>query len=363
MVRRTFAEWSAAESNRGQRDSVPSVVQSDSPNLVEVAGRAKELPANLQSPALELTEPELERAVLIFERSLTFLRKLLPATPVLVVYVPSPLSSYRLLSAVTLLTTRMIEDMTVRGMAKAFEDQRSSQGSGARRRGRLRRGRNRATAYGAWACSLGGDENDPLMKAYLSTFTRALEGLGWADGRNVRMDLRRREPKWSGVEFMAAWRRAIELSLGDEDTAELNSIAQSRTETASRVERARILLLRWHSNRSLLGRENSTGKRFGEARDWRGTFGVTGPIPGGRDHAISRLRQQSHGKSKTNPTALGNRNCTRLRGQGIMEPELIHDGGRRIIAPILGWQDRGPIDMAPPAQVPSRWHRVDPCRR
>ena len=41
---------------------------------------------------------------------------------------------------------------------------------------------------------------------------------------------------------MAAWRRAIELSLGDEDTAKLRSIAQSRTEPAGRVERARILL-------------------------------------------------------------------------------------------------------------------------
>jgi hypothetical protein len=41
---------------------------------------------------------------------------------------------------------------------------------------------------------------------------------------------------------MAAWRRAIELSLGDADTANLRSIAQSRTEPASRVERARILL-------------------------------------------------------------------------------------------------------------------------
>jgi transposase len=41
---------------------------------------------------------------------------------------------------------------------------------------------------------------------------------------------------------MAAWRRAIELSLGDENTAKLRSIAQSRTEPASRVERARILL-------------------------------------------------------------------------------------------------------------------------
>jgi transposase len=41
---------------------------------------------------------------------------------------------------------------------------------------------------------------------------------------------------------MAAWRRAIELSLGDADVKRLKSIAQSRTEPASRVERARILL-------------------------------------------------------------------------------------------------------------------------
>src|SRR6266436_5611599 len=41
---------------------------------------------------------------------------------------------------------------------------------------------------------------------------------------------------------MAAWRRAIELALEDADTARLGSIAQSRTEPAKRVERARILL-------------------------------------------------------------------------------------------------------------------------
>src|SRR5471030_512486 len=46
----------------------------------------------------------------------------------------------------------------------------------------------------------------------------------------------------TGERIMAAWRRAIELSLGDADTAKLRSIAQSRTEPASRVERARILL-------------------------------------------------------------------------------------------------------------------------
>jgi transposase len=41
---------------------------------------------------------------------------------------------------------------------------------------------------------------------------------------------------------MAAWRRAIELSLTDADTTKLRAMAQSRMEPASRVERARILL-------------------------------------------------------------------------------------------------------------------------
>jgi putative ABC transport system substrate-binding protein len=35
-----------------------------------------------------------------------------------------------------------------------------------------------------------GDENDPVWKTRLSAFTQALAGLGWTDGRNVRMDLR-----------------------------------------------------------------------------------------------------------------------------------------------------------------------------
>jgi putative ABC transport system substrate-binding protein len=34
------------------------------------------------------------------------------------------------------------------------------------------------------------DENDPLAKAQISAFTQTLAGLGWTDGRNVRMDLR-----------------------------------------------------------------------------------------------------------------------------------------------------------------------------
>jgi putative ABC transport system substrate-binding protein len=35
-----------------------------------------------------------------------------------------------------------------------------------------------------------GDENDPLMKTSVYTFIQALAGLGWTDGRNVRIDLR-----------------------------------------------------------------------------------------------------------------------------------------------------------------------------
>jgi hypothetical protein len=41
---------------------------------------------------------------------------------------------------------------------------------------------------------------------------------------------------------MAALRKVLEISIGDADAAKLQSIARSRTEPASRLERARILL-------------------------------------------------------------------------------------------------------------------------
>src|SRR5262245_24672414 len=34
------------------------------------------------------------------------------------------------------------------------------------------------------------DDNEPVAKAYVFAFTQALAGLGWTDGREVRMDLR-----------------------------------------------------------------------------------------------------------------------------------------------------------------------------
>jgi hypothetical protein len=96
-----LAQQAYAEATGAAQAPVPEdptiTAQSDSPNAVEVAGKAVELPGHLQSPALELTRGELERGTLVYDRSLVFLQKLLPGTPILVVYVPSPLSSYRLL--------------------------------------------------------------------------------------------------------------------------------------------------------------------------------------------------------------------------------------------------------------------------
>src|SRR5262245_37818476 len=37
---------------------------------------------------------------------------------------------------------------------------------------------------------MSGDENNPGPKRRVSAFTQALAGLGWTDGRNLRIDLR-----------------------------------------------------------------------------------------------------------------------------------------------------------------------------
>ena len=46
---------------------------------------------------------------------------------------------------------------------------------------------------------------------------------------------------------MAGWRHAIELAFSEEDVAALEVISRSRTEPASRVERARMLLAYWEN--------------------------------------------------------------------------------------------------------------------
>jgi putative ABC transport system substrate-binding protein len=53
---------------------------------------------------------------------------------------------------------------------------------------------------------MGADESDPEGKRRYSAFTQALAGLGWTDGRNVRMDLR-----WYGEDINRARAFAQEL--------------------------------------------------------------------------------------------------------------------------------------------------------
>jgi putative ABC transport system substrate-binding protein len=51
------------------------------------------------------------------------------------------------------------------------------------------------------------DENDPVAKTNVSAFTQALAGLGWTDGRNMRIDLR-----WFGGDINRARALAAELA-------------------------------------------------------------------------------------------------------------------------------------------------------
>jgi putative tryptophan/tyrosine transport system substrate-binding protein len=53
---------------------------------------------------------------------------------------------------------------------------------------------------------MSGDENDPIYKPILSAFTQALAGLGWTDGRNMRMDVR-----WGGTDINRMGALAQEL--------------------------------------------------------------------------------------------------------------------------------------------------------
>ena len=50
---------------------------------------------------------------------------------------------------------------------------------------------------------IGGDENDPAVKTTFSAFTQALAGLGWTDGRNVRIDVGAARGDFNGIRALA----------------------------------------------------------------------------------------------------------------------------------------------------------------
>jgi hypothetical protein len=67
-------------------------------NRVKVAGRSRWLPNLMQSPALGLELGELRTSLYVFEQSLKYLQNYFPNSQITVIYIPSPLSVYELMS-------------------------------------------------------------------------------------------------------------------------------------------------------------------------------------------------------------------------------------------------------------------------
>ena len=92
-----------------------------------VGGRDVGLPDRLQSPALELDGEAWGRALLVFARSLASLRELYRTQPILVVYIPSPLSCYEI-------TSSSVAVATARGRYEVHSTERLERRSIATRR-------------------------------------------------------------------------------------------------------------------------------------------------------------------------------------------------------------------------------------
>jgi hypothetical protein len=107
---------------------------------------------------------------------------------------------------------------------------RAQQGNGIRRIGVL----------------MAGDGNGPLAKARISAFTQAFADLGWADGRNVRMDLR-----WYGGDLNRIRALAQELVGPQPDiiltneTRSWDGMSKSRETDMSTIRKVRLTVLTW----------------------------------------------------------------------------------------------------------------------
>lgn len=78
--------------------SCPKAPPSGKINRLTIGGLAAPVPDDLQGPSLELTAAETQTGLYVFEQSLRFLSRYFPESRVTVVYVPSPLTCYRLAS-------------------------------------------------------------------------------------------------------------------------------------------------------------------------------------------------------------------------------------------------------------------------
>jgi hypothetical protein len=67
-------------------------------NRARIAGAVVPLPDGLQAPALNLDEGQFEDGLTVFEQAFRYFRERFAQIPALVVYIPSPLTSYRIVS-------------------------------------------------------------------------------------------------------------------------------------------------------------------------------------------------------------------------------------------------------------------------
>lgn len=67
-------------------------------NVAAMDGKKIALPDKLQTPALELTEEELKMSIYVFRQSLIQLRKTFAQSQVYIAYLPSPATSYDVIS-------------------------------------------------------------------------------------------------------------------------------------------------------------------------------------------------------------------------------------------------------------------------
>jgi putative ABC transport system substrate-binding protein len=75
------------------------------------------------------------------------------------------------------------------------------------------------------------DENDPVWKPRLSALTQALAGLGWTDGRNVRMDLRWHGDDTSRIRALAQELAGLQAGIIVTNAAPATAAVQRETRT------------------------------------------------------------------------------------------------------------------------------------
>lgn len=81
-----------------KENSYMAVLKNGNTTKVIVNNEIKPLPDGLQGPALELSDGEVNLSIAVFRESLHYLEGLFPKSKIIVVYIPSVLSSYKIVS-------------------------------------------------------------------------------------------------------------------------------------------------------------------------------------------------------------------------------------------------------------------------